>query len=50
MIQLIYKEAENSLVSISTLNAIFQNYDAEKIRDVLLEKLNKFHFFWMSIH
>lgn len=45
MIQLIYKEAENSLVSISTLNAIFQNYDAEKIRDVLLEKLNKFHFF-----
>lgn len=45
MIQLIYKEAENSLVSLSTLNAIFQDYNAEQIRDILLEKLNKFHFF-----
>lgn len=45
MIQLIYGEAENSLVSLSTLNDIFQNYDAEQIRDIILEKLNEVHFF-----
>lgn len=45
MIKLIYGEAENSLVSLSTLNDIFQNYDAEKIRDILLQKLNAVHFF-----
>lgn len=45
MIDLIYGEADHSLVSISTLNDIFQNYDAEKIRDVLLQKLNDVHFF-----
>lgn len=45
MIQLIYGEAENSLVSLSTLNDIFQNYNAEEIRDILIQKLNDAHFF-----
>lgn len=45
MIKLIYDEAENALISLSTLNHIFQNYDAEKIRDIILQKLNAIHFF-----
>lgn len=45
IIQLIYGEAENALVSLSTLNDIFQDYDAERIRDILLDKLNEVHFF-----
>lgn len=45
MIQLIYGEADNSLVSLSTLNDIFQDYNAEEIRDILIKKLNEAHFF-----
>lgn len=45
MIDLIYGEAENSLVSLTTLNDIFRHYDAERIRDILLQKLNDVHFF-----
>jgi len=45
MIQLIYNEADNSLVSLTTLNDIFQNYDASKIRKIIIQKLNEKHFF-----
>ena len=45
IINLIYGEAQHALVSLATLNGIFQQYDAEIIRDILLQKLNQAHFF-----
>lgn len=45
IIQLIYDEAGNHLVSLSTLNDIFPNYNVEEIHNIIMQKLNENHFF-----
>ncbi len=45
MIELIYAEAQNSLVSLSTLHDVFPVYDVEEIRRIILSKLQEKHFY-----
>ena len=45
MIQLIYNEAQHTLVSMDALRAIFPRYNIEKIRSDILACLNDQHFF-----
>jgi lichenan operon transcriptional antiterminator len=41
MIHQIYEEAENYLVSLSTLNDMFPKYDADKIHGIIVQKLDE---------
>lgn len=45
LIDMIYEEAQNSIVSLKTLNEIFPQYNVENIRKILLNCLNDYHLF-----
>ena len=42
---MIYNESQNSLISLKSLNELFPEFDAEKVRSIILEGLEKHQFY-----